>query len=67
MIDVPELTLTIETLRDTLETNLEALLATTTQKERRALRASVERCTVELQRLLYRLITLPMEARSPVD
>ena len=61
MTDVIELTGNIEQLRNTLEIDQQALLATITREERRALRISVERCTIELQRLLYQLITLPLE------
>ena len=61
MTDLVALTRNIETLRNTLDVDQEALLAGTQLGEQRALRASVERCTLELQRLLYRLITLPLD------
>lgn len=61
MIDAAVLTREIETLRNTLDIDQHALLATTEPTDQRALRVSVERCTLELQRLLYQLITLPLE------
>jgi len=62
MSDVAVLTRNIETLRGTLSVDMATFLATTSQSERNALRASVETCTLELQRLLYCLITQPLEA-----
>ena len=61
MIDVVELTGNIETLRHTLDIDYQTLLAQITPEERQALRISVERCTLDLQRLLFRLITQPLE------
>lgn len=59
MIDVVGLTRNIDAVSATLDIDLAALLAATSPKERHALRISVERCTLELQRLLYQLVTLP--------
>ncbi len=67
MIDVVELTVNIGALREKLDFDHQALLVTITPEDRQALRISVERCTLELQRLLYRLITLPLEPADTAD
>jgi len=61
MTDLVALTRKIETLRNILDVDQDALLAATPLGDRRALRISVERCTLELQRLLSRLITMPLD------
>ncbi|MEO7692249.1 MAG: hypothetical protein ABIS51_23395 [Sphingomonas sp.] len=61
MTDLVALTRNIEKLRSTLDVDQDALLAAAPLGDQRALRTSVELCTLELQRLLYRLITSPLD------
>jgi hypothetical protein len=67
MTDALVLTGNIETLRNDLGIDHQTLLATISPEERQALRISVERCTLELQRLLYRLITQPLDMPDRTD